>query len=342
MNRPTRPPTRSGRLPPPAFLRALPGLSIPAIALLALLALPSCKRPSLADAGDPGPDKKTLRVITTTTMVTDMVQHILGDDPGVSVTGLMASGIDPHTYNLPARAQAKLRQADVVFYSGHHLEGRTDELYKSLKGRDILVTAVAESLPREKLLVPKGFEGNPDPHVWGDAALWAECVDGVLETLVKARPDKKDALIANASKYKSQLTELDTWVQQQIAQIPPEHRVLITSHDAFNYFGRAYGLEVIGIQGISTVDQAGLADIAKTTDLIKGRNLKAIFVESSVSPAAIERVARDANVEIGGELFSDALGPAGEMETVNGETYDVGTYIGMLKHNVNTVVAALK
>ncbi len=285
----------------------------------------------------PGSDK--LRVVATTTMVADMARVIAGDD--ADVIGLMSPGVDPHSYTLPARAVADLKSADVILYSGLKLEGRSEELYSVNDSAEHHVKAVADAIAKERLLVTAQFDGHPDPHVWGDVLLWADCVPAAVETLSKARPALAETFAARGAAYVEELITLDTWVKTRIGTIPEARRTLITSHDAFNYFGRAYGLDVVGVQGISTVDKAGLADIAKTIDLIKERNIPAIFAETSVNRDAIQRIANDSGASVGGLLYSDSLGAAGETETHDGETYDPGTYVGMMKHNVNAIVDAL-
>ncbi|MEM1295739.1 MAG: zinc ABC transporter substrate-binding protein [Verrucomicrobiota bacterium] len=281
------------------------------------------------------------QVVATTTMVADMADALLKDVEGVELTGLMAPGVDPHTYNLPARSIAKLDGADVILYSGLKLEGRTEELYQSRAGNAI-VLEVAGSIPSGDLLMTEDFEGYPDPHVWGDPRIWLKCIDAMVAALSEKLPEDRGTIERNGDAYRQELVELHHWAALRTSQIPEDGRTLITSHDAFNYFGKAYGLEVIGIQGISTESEASGADMSKAAELIQERGVKAIFVESSVNGATIERLANDTDAKIGGELFSDSLGPAGEEKTVDGQTYDVGTYVGMLKHNINTIVEALQ
>jgi manganese/zinc/iron transport system substrate-binding protein len=192
-------------------------------------------------------------------------------------------------------------------------------------------------MPEDLLLSPKEFSGHHDPHVWLDVSLWARCVDIVVEGLSHEDPEGAAYYAERATAVRVSLAELHAWALAKAEELPAERRILITSHDAFNYFGRAYGFEVVGLQGISTVTEAGLADMARMVDLIRSRGARAIFVESSVPPQAIQRIAADARVRVGGELFSDAMGTPGEIE--NG--YDVGTYNGMIRHNLNTVVEAL-
>lgn len=302
--------------------------------LFLLLGLAACGGSSEA----PAADKKPF-VVATTTMVADLVRAVGGER--VRVHGLMAPGVDPHLYKPTARDVADLRRADAVFYNGLFLEGRMTDALVNRAREGGAVWAVAEAVPEEDRLEPPEFEGHYDPHVWFDGQLWALTVDVVVEGLSQIDPEGAEAYARGGQQAKEEILALDAWTRERLAAIPPERRVLITSHDAYNYFGRAYGFEVVGVQGISTAGEAGLADIARMVDFIRERGIPAIFVESSVAPNAIERISEDAGVAVGGELFSDATGPAGEMETVNGETYDVGTYVGMVKHNVNAMVAAL-
>ncbi len=281
-----------------------------------------------------------LQVVTTTSMVTDLVQQVGGER--VRVEGLMGAGVDPHLYKPTAADVTRLQKAQVVFYSGLHLEGRMAELFERLGKLGRKVHPVTGAIPQTELLKPAEFEGNFDPHVWGDARLWSECLTVVVKALSEADPAGKADFSKRADEYRAQLEKLHAWAKQRVQQVPPERRILITSHDAFNYFGRAYGFQVVGVQGISTVTEAGLADVAKVVDFIRQKKVKAIFVESSVPRATIERISKDSGAKVGGELFSDAMGAPGTMVTVNDETYDEGTYIGMLKHNINTTVEAVK
>jgi manganese/zinc/iron transport system substrate-binding protein len=291
---------------------------------------------SLTSSGSAAP----LPVVTTTSMITDLVQQVGGDR--IAVTGLMGAGVDPHLYKPTASDVTRLQKSQVIFYNGLHLEGRMGELFERLGKGGKKVHAVTSGIPVERLLKPAEFEGNFDPHVWGDASLWALCVDPIVQALAAADPAGKTEFEQRGKTCKDTLEKLHAWALQRSGELPPEKRVLITSHDAFNYLGRAYGFQVVGVQGISTVTEAGLADIGKVVDFIKKRSVKAIFVESSVARAAIERISRDSGAKVGGELFSDAMGALGTLKTVNGETYDEGTYVGMLKHNINTAVEALK
>ena len=303
----------------------------------ALIVVTSCDSVSsvAVDAGKP-------RIVATTTMLADMARQMVGDN--AEVIGLMAPGVDPHTYELPARAIGQLNSADLVIYNGMLLEGKMEELIESLKSKGIDTFAAASVVPQDKLFTAEDLgDGHGDPHIWGDAELWAGVVDPCAEKIAALFPDtEKAGITASATAYAGEVKALHEWIKTKIAEVPKAERLLVTSHDAFNYLGRAYEIEVVGVQGISTATDAGIADIVATVDLIKERKAKAIFVESSVSPATIERIAQDAGVKIGGELFSDSCGPSGEMEMIGGKKYDLGTYIGMMKHNVNTVVEALK
>ena len=291
---------------------------------------------ALLFAGALGSVAAPLRVTTTVGMVTDMVRQVGGDE--VEVSGLMGAGVDPHLYKATASDLVKLQRADVILYGGLHLEGKMQGVFEKLAKSGRPVQAVTEKLPRTRLLKPEEFEGQYDPHVWFDVALWSQCADVVAETLGTARPASKDAFQARAVLLKGRLEELDRWVRSRVSEVPAERRILVTSHDAFNYFGRAYGFKVVALQGVSTVTEAGLADVTQLVDFIRSQKVPAVFVETSVPHATIERISKDAGVKMGGELFSDALGTPGEME--DGD--DLGTYEGMIRHNIRRIVGGLK
>ena len=276
------------------------------------------------------------KVVTTTTMVTDLVKSIGGDR--VEVEGLMGSGVDPHLYKAAASDITKMQRAQVIFYSGLLLEGKLQDVFAKLARTKKYVYAITESIPEKELLEPPDFGGHYDPHVWFEVPLWSKCAETVVKGLSEFDPKSREYFERRGKEVQARLHDLHEWSLKKAAELPKEKRILITSHDAFNYFGRAYGFQVVGLQGISTVEEANLAAMTKMVDFIKKNKLKAIFVESSVSPAAIKRISQDAGVKIGGELFSDAMGTPGQVE--NG--YDLGTYEGMIKHNLNTVVNALK
>ncbi len=277
-----------------------------------------------------------LRVVGTTSMVTALVRSVAGEQ--AQVDGLMGPGVDPHLYKPTASDVLLLQRAQVIFYNGLVLEGKMTDVFTKLARSKRHVYAVTEDVSVDELLQPEEFAGHYDPHLWFDVQLWAKCVQTVQNGLSAADPANATYYAGRADALRVQLLELHEWALAKAAELPPERRILITSHDAYNYFGRAYGFTVVGLQGISTATEAGLADVARLVDFIKERRIKAIFVESSVSPATIRRVAEDAKCIVGGELFSDAMGTPGEME--NG--YDLGTYPGMIKHNLTTIVRALQ
>jgi len=279
-------------------------------------------------------------VVATTTLVADLVKQVGGDR--VTVEALMGPGVDPHLYKASARDVTRLSRAEAVFYSGLFLEGRMEDLFKRLATSRRKVFAVTADIPHETLIQPPQSEGHADPHVWGDPALWKIAARTVSRGLCELDPVGTEGYQSRLQELEGQFDKLRAWAEARVSEIPKDQRVLITSHDAFNYFGRAFGFEVVGVQGISTASEAGLADITKVADLVRARKLKALFIESSVSPAAIERISRDSGARVGGELFSDALGQPGDIRKMGGESYDVGTYAGMLRHNVNTVVESLK
>ena len=280
--------------------------------------------------------KRQVKVTTTVGMVTDIVRNVGGER--VMVTGLMGPGVDPHLYKPSASDVQKLEGADIIFYGGLELEGRmTDTLVKLARGGKPAV-AVSEGIPEDRLLEPEEFEGKYDPHVWFDVTLWQFAVKTINQELAKLDPDSKDVYQRNTEAYLKQLDELHRYVKAQIGTIPEPSRVLITAHDAFGYFGKQYGMDVRGLQGTSTATEASASDVQELARFIADRKIKAIFVESSVPKATIEAVqaavrAKGWNVAIGGELFSDAMGNEGTPE---------GTYIGMVRHNVDTIVKALK
>ncbi|MBZ5751595.1 MULTISPECIES: metal ABC transporter solute-binding protein, Zn/Mn family [Metabacillus] len=273
-------------------------------------------------------------VTTTTGQVADVVKNVGGDK--VDVISLMGPGIDPHLYRASQGDIKKLNDAEIIFYNGVHLEGKMEDIFEKMsKGKPTV--AVADSIPADQLLTVEGSNSH-DPHVWFDIPAWIHVVDTVEQELTKLSPENEEQFKQNASHYKKELEEMDQYAKEQIATIPEESRVLVTAHDAFNYFGNAYGLEVMGLQGLSTDSEYGLKDVQALVDTIVKRNIKAVFVESSISGKSIQAVVEGAkkqnhNVVIGGNLYSDAMGEEGT---------DEGTYIGMFKHNVDTIVSSLK
>lgn len=306
------------------------------IALLCLIAsLQACGRSSPEATTRRGESPETLTLVATTGMVADAVRAVAGDR--ADVDALMGPGLDPHLYK-PTRSDiAKLLQADAVFYNGLLLEGKmTDALIRAAtSGRP--VHAVTELIDESQLLEPEEFAGHFDPHVWMDPSVWVSAVEVVRDKLIELDPDGEADYRANATAYIEELRSLDQYAQRVLRTVPESSRVLVTAHDAFNYFGRRYGFEVVGIQGISTESEAGVRDIQRLVDLLVDRRVGAVFVESTVSRRNIESLIAGAraggqSVTIGGELFSDAMGREG--------TYE-GTYLGMIDHNVTTIARAL-
>jgi len=287
------------------------------------------------DGEGSAPDSGRIRVVTTTGIIADAVRNIA--DTLVELKALMGPGVDPHLYKATQGDLSDLSSATIVFYNGLHLEGKMVEALEKL-GRRGIVAAVADGIDTAQLRRPAEFQGNYDPHVWFDVRLWSGAVRKIVDVLKSTDPENALIYERNGTAYIARLDSLDGWVRAEIATIPADRRVLITAHDAFGYFGRAYGIEVRGLQGISTVSEFGLADISALVDLIVARKVKAVFVESSVPRRSIEAVvqgtrARGHDVVIGGQLYSDALGADGTPE---------GTYIGMVSANVNTIVRALR
>ncbi|WP_240157508.1 metal ABC transporter solute-binding protein, Zn/Mn family [Pseudonocardia broussonetiae] len=305
-----------------------------AVALVVgLLALTGCT--STAASGDEPIGDRPVRVTTTTNFITDTVQRIGGD--AVEVTGLMGPGVDPHLYRASAGDVRTLREADVIFYGGLQLEGRMGELLDELAARRP-TRAVTDGIPRTDLLAPApGANEEYDPHVWFDVSLWQHVSRTIADTLAERDPARAGTYRANLDAYLAELTELDGYVAQRMATIPPERRLLVTSHDAFEYFGRRYGLEVAGIQGISTAAEATTADVERVAELIASRGVPTVFVESSVPRQTIDALIaaaaqRGAAVTVGGELFTDAAGSPGTPE---------GTYTGMLRANADLIADGL-
>lgn len=300
------------------------------VLLLATLTLlvAGCSKPAAK------PAKNGLQVITTTAMIADAARNIAGSH--AEVIALMGQGVDPHVYKASPGDVRTLESADLILYNGLHLEGRMADTLAQL-GKRRRVVAVAEAIPHNLLRSPPEFEGQHDPHVWFDPSLWKFVVERVRDSLIEADPAHADEYRANATKYAGELDSLFSWTKEQIGTIPENGRVLVTAHDAFGYFGRAFGLEVLGIQGISTDSETSLDTVRSLVTLLADRKIPAVFVESSVPRKSIEALiegskARGHTLLIGGELFSDAMGPEGTPE---------GTYLGMVRHNVVTIVKAL-
>jgi manganese/zinc/iron transport system substrate-binding protein len=300
---------------------------LPLIILAALLA--SC-------GGEPGARREgPLRIVATTGIIGDTAQRIAGEH--ATVEALMGAGVDPHLYKASESDVRRLAEADLILYNGLHLEGKMgDILTKMARSRPVI--AVTEEIPPGLLREPPEMAGQYDPHVWFDVSLWLRTIDPIVRELATLDPDHKDAYTANGEALRQELNALDAWVKEQIQSLPPQQRLLVTAHDAFGYFGQRYGMEVVGLQGISTLSEAGLHDVDRVVQLVVSRKVKAIFVESSVPRRSIEAVQaavrqQGHEVTIGGQLFSDSLG---------GPDTPAGNYPGMVRSNVETIVNALR
>lgn len=278
---------------------------------------------------------RQVRVVTTTNLITDLARRVGGDR--VALTGLMGPGVDPHLYKATAGDVRELVEADLILYGGLELEGKMEDVFSRLAEQRPTV-AVTSTMPRERLRGEPGFPGRYDPHVWFDVDLWKHAVDATRDALVEVDPRNRDVYERNAAAYRRELEQLDREVRRDVATIPAQRRVLITSHDAFQYFGRRYGVDVVAIQGVSTATEATTADVERVASVIAERDVGAVFVESSVPPQTIQAVLASARergqeAEVGAELFADAAGEEGTPE---------GTYVGMIRHNVRALVEGLR
>lgn len=288
----------------------------------------------MAVAGLARASQPQLSIVATTGMIADAARQVGSE--AVTVRALMGAGVDPHAYRQTRTDIAALVSADLVLWHGLYLEAQMEAFFADLAEKRRVIP-VAETLPKERLLAHDDYADKFDPHVWMDPALWSLVVGAVQAALTEARPQAEAALAARAKAHLAEIDALAAYADRVLASVPEDRRVLLTAHDAFNYFGSAYGYEVLGIQGISTESEAGLNRIAELVDMIVERRIGAVFVESSVSDrnmrALIEgAAAKGHDVAIGGELFSDAMGPEGSYE---------GTYLGMIDHNATTIARAL-
>ena len=277
----------------------------------------------------------TIKVVTTTAMIGDLVENIAGEN--VEILSLMGTGVDPHLYKASAGDVEKLAGADMIFYNGLHLEGKITDVLGQMRKRGVFTVGVADGVDKSLLLSLAEYEGYYDPHIWFDVTLWKKAAKVVTEAFSLYDPQNARIYKRNAESYLKELDLLQAYIQKKIATLQPERRVLITAHDAFNYFGRGYGFEVIGLQGISTDSEASVADIRNLSKTITERKIPAVFLETSISPRYMRALqasvkARGFDVDIGGSLYSDSMGSLGTEE---------GTYIGMFKSNVDTVVESL-
>ena len=322
----------------PFNVRVIPAaarlLTLLLIVTCSFVTLPGCSSES-GEGASPTPSDGPLRIVATTGMVGDVVAAVAGEHGEVAV--LMKPGVDPHLYKPTRDDIAMIMDADAVFYNGLLLEGKmTDTLIRAAtSGKPVY--AVTELVEESVLLEGDEGEGHPDPHLWMDPAIWAQTIGVVRDRLSDLRPAWSESFGANAEAYQGAVMGLDAYAVASVETVSESQRVLVTAHDAFNYFGSRFGFEVVGIQGISTESEAGVSDIERLVDLLVDRKIGAVFVESTVSERNIKALiagaaARGHEVASGGELFSDAMGEAG--------TYR-GTYVGMIDHNITTIVSAL-
>jgi manganese/zinc/iron transport system substrate-binding protein len=275
-----------------------------------------------------------VNAVSTIGMLADVVANVGGEC--VDSAALMGPGVDPHLYQATARDVRTFQTADVIFYSGYHLEGQLADVLERLARRVDTLGVSEAAIPEDEIIrVQNGY--GLDPHVWMDPGLWAKTVPVIAAKLAELNPDCADQIAANAAAYGEQIAALDAWATQATATIPQHHRILVTAHDAFNYFGRAYGIEVAGIQGISTESEAGVADIRHMAEMVAERGVPAVFVESTINPRTIQAVldaaARQGHkIRIGAQLYSDAMGETGTPG---------GTYIGMIYENTSNITKAL-
>jgi manganese/zinc/iron transport system substrate-binding protein len=274
-----------------------------------------------------------LNIVCTTSMITDAVRIIGGDH--VNVKGLMGPGVDPHLYKAREGDMHALASADIIFYNGLHLEGKMSDVFKKMHARTTTV-ALADAIPRDQLRTAS-FQGLYDPHIWFDVRLWIQVVQLIGQTVIALDSAHQADYELHLKAYLAQLTELDQYITMQAQRIPSAQRILVTAHDAFGYFGKAYGFDVIGLQGLSTDSEAGTQDIQNLASFIAKNRIRAIFVESSIPPRSLRAVQNAAratgwSVDIGPELFSDALGSPDSL---------AGSYIGMMRHNIDVLVGSL-
>ena len=283
----------------------------------------------------PRSEAKTVSILATVGMIADVAREVAG--PDMPVTTLIGEGIDPHLYKPTRRDVLELSRADIIFYNGLHLEGRMIDSLQRIKRSGKPVFAVAELLAEDQLLADDENPENHDPHIWMDVSLWSRGVERIARSLCELHPERCAGFQERSVSYQARLARLDRYIKDVMATVPESRRILITAHDAFGYFGKAYHIKVMGIQGISTESEAGLNDINRLVDTLISQNIQAICAETSVADRNVKALiegarSRGHTVTIGGNLFSDAMGAAG--------TYE-GTYIGMLDHNASTIARAL-
>ncbi len=291
--------------------------------------------PLSSHAQSNGCDEPRLNVVATVGMIADVAGHIGGDC--VTLITMMGPGVDPHVYSATLRDVENLFEADLILYGGLHLEARLIDVFEQIhESLGTTVIPVSESIAETSVLHVEDSNAT-DPHIWMDVSLWMDAARAIRDGFVTALPENASYITANAEAYLAQMEALDVYVMEQIQRIPETQRILITAHDAFQYYSRRYAVDVYAPQGISTQAEVGVQDVRETIDLILSRQIPAIFVETSVSPAVVEAIqagaqARGWDLQIGGQLYSDAMGTAGTLG---------GTYLGMIQSNTDTIVSSL-
>ncbi|RBW59827.1 manganese transporter [Tenacibaculum sp. E3R01] len=297
--------------------------------LLIIVIMISCNKKTTKENGK-------LNIVTTTTMITDLVKNIGGNQ--VNINGLMGSGVDPHLYKASEGDVSKLFNADIIIYNGLHLEGKLEEVFEKMKHQNKKIIVASDTISKKNLIESENFASNYDPHIWFDINNWSKITSYISKKLINLDPKNELIYKKNTQQYLIELKKLNTQINSKINELPENKRVLVTAHDAFNYFGKQHKFNVVGLQGLSTATEAGVQDVQKLAKFIINNKIKAIFVESSVPKRTIEALQEAVNAQghqvlIGGTLYSDALGNKGTIE---------GTYTGMYNHNVNIIVDALK
>lgn len=309
-------------------------LFITIMAILFLVGCPSGTSTNTSESGETADAKPN--VLATTTMLADLAKNI-GKDK-VEVHALMNAGVDPHLYKASAGDVDLMQKADILIYNGLHLEAKLGEIIERLESGDKHVINIGKTVREEDILKSEDDENYPDPHIWFDVMIWKQAAKGLEEGLSKADPSNASYYKEQLANYEKQLDELHQYVSERVQEVPKAQRIMVTAHDAFRYFGKAYGFEVKGLQGISTESEAGTSDVKQLADFLVSNKIKAIFVESSVPKKNVEALqeaaaARGMDIAIGGELYSDSLGDPDS---------EAATYIGTIRSNIDTIVNALK
>lgn len=310
-------------------------LSIRWVAAICLLLIGCTPTPSSSPTGQPAGTDKRLKVVCTVSMVTDIAQQVAGEH--AEVMGLLNEGVDPHVYVPTTSDTSRAMKADLVFYCGLHLEGKMVEGYEAQRKKGKPYFAVTTGIPHEKILTSEVLATAHDPHVWGDVQLWMNCAEEIQKRLSEVDPAHAADYAANAAQLLGEMKGLDAYIREIIASIPEPQRTLVTAHDAFGYFSRAYNIRVKAVQGISTDSEAGMKDVNSLVSFLVENNIPTVFVEASVNEKDLRAVIEGAQqqgskVKIGGTLYSDSMGPKG--------TYE-GTYLGMQDHNATLIARSL-